>query len=105
MAIRRDAPGASTYNETLEKVQKNLVREGSGETSLPIFLMGGTRIEIDREALANALTQLGLDQQAVSLPEQKRLTLEAVRGSGVNLAYDAIRDRLVLNNAPDEARP
>ena len=87
------------------QVQKNLVREGSGETSLPIFLMGGTRIEIDREALANALTQLGLDQQAVSLPEQKRLTLEAVRGSGVNLAYDAIRDRLVLNNAPDEARP
>lgn len=87
------------------QVQKNLVREGRGETSLPIFLMGGTRIEIDRDALANALTKLGLDQQAVSLPEQKRLTLEAVRGSGVNLAYDAIRDRLVLNNAPDEARP
>ncbi|MXO97146.1 hypothetical protein GRI34_12035 [Erythrobacter aquimaris] len=87
------------------QVQKNLVREGTGETSLPIFLMGGTRIEIEREALASAMTKLGLDQQAISLPEQQRLTLENVRASGVDLAYDAIRDTLVLKSAAEEARP
>ena len=87
------------------EVRKRLVRDGAGETSLPIFLMGGTRIEVERDTLASALAELKLDRQAADLPDKKRLTLENVRSSGVDLTYDAIRDRLVLKAAPDPARP
>lgn len=87
------------------EVLKRLVRDGAGETDLPIYLMGGTRVEIERDKLASALAALKLDRQVANLPDKPRLTLENVRSSGVDLSYDAIRDRLVLKAAPEEVRP
>ena len=87
------------------EVLKRLVRDGAGETDLPIYLMGGTRIEIERDKLASALAELKFDRQVANLPDKPRLTLENLRSSGVDLSYDAIRDRLVLKAAPEGARP
>ena len=80
-------------------VPKTLASEAGDATGLTIFLIGGSLIEIDRGELVNALARLGASDKAGNLPaagESGRLSLDRVRTAGLDLRYDAIRDRLVL---------
>ena len=80
-------------------VSKTLAVEEGTATGLRIFLIGGSLIEIDRGELVAALGQLGAPEKAQRLPaanEAGRLSLESVRMAGLDVRYDAIRDRLVL---------
>lgn len=80
-------------------VSKTLAVEEGTATGLRIFLIGGSLIEIDRGELVAALGQLGAPEKAQRLPaanDAGRLSLESVRMAGLDVRYDAIRDRLVL---------
>lgn len=80
-------------------VPKTIASEGGEATGLTIFLIGGSLIEVDRGELVTALARLGASDKAGSLPaagESGRLSLDRVRTAGLDLRYDAIRDRLVL---------
>lgn len=78
------------------RVTKALAREKGPQTELPIILVDATRIEIGRAELLSALERLGLAMDDAKLPQGDRLSLDAVRRAGLDLRYDAIRDRLVL---------
>ncbi|WP_226699885.1 hypothetical protein [Qipengyuania gaetbuli] len=78
------------------RVTKALAREKGAQTELPIILVDATRIEIGRAELLSALERLGLAMDDAKLPQGDRLSLDAVRRAGLDLRYDAIRDRLVL---------
>lgn len=80
-------------------VPKTIASEQGVITGLTIFLIGGSLIEVDRGALVAALSQIGASEKAAKLPpagENGRLSLDRVRTAGLNLSYDAVRDRLVL---------
>jgi hypothetical protein len=80
-------------------VSKTIAAEGGEATGLTIFLIGGSLIEVDRGELVTALARLGASEKAGNLPaagESGRLSLDRVRTAGLDLRYDAIRDRLVL---------
>ena len=81
-------------------VTKNLASDKGAMTGLTIFLVGGSIIEIDRGELVLALTTIGASERSAALPSADpngRLSLDRLRQAGVDLRYDAIRDRLVLN--------
>ena len=78
------------------QVTKPLALKEGGQTDLAIILVDASRIEIERSALSGALERLGLRGAGESLPEKERLSLDAIRSAGIDLRYDAIRDRLVL---------
>lgn len=80
-------------------VSKTIAVEEGTATGLTIFLIGGSLIEIDRGELVAALGQLGASDKAGRLPaanDTGRLSLESVRMAGLDVRYDAIRDRLIL---------
>ncbi len=80
-------------------VPKTIAAEGGKATGLTIFLIGGSLIEVDRGELVTALARLGASDKVGNLPaasESGRLSLDRVRTAGLDLRYDAIRDRLVL---------
>ncbi len=80
-------------------VAKTLAAEDGQATGLTIFLIGGSLIEVDRQELIAALAQLGASDKAGRVPpagETGRLSLDRVRTAGLDLRYDAIRDRLIL---------
>ena len=78
------------------RVSKPIALQGGDETQLALYLLNGTRIEVAREDLASALTRLGAAEKAKNLPDLERMSLEQVRRAGLDLRYDAIRDRLML---------
>ena len=78
------------------RVTKALAREKGAQTELPIILVDATRIEIGRADLRAALDRLGVAKEDTKLPQGDRMSLDAVRRAGLDLRYDAIRDRLVL---------
>ena len=81
-------------------VAKTIASDQGAMTGLTIFLVGGSIIEVDRGELAGALAAIGASERSSSLPAagaNGRLSLDRVRQAGLDLRYDAIRDRLVLN--------
>ena len=80
-------------------VAKTLAAEGGQATGLTIFLIGDALIEIDRNELLGALARLGAQERVGQVPQASasgRLSLDRVRTAGIDLRYDAVRDRLVL---------
>ena len=80
-------------------VAKTLAAEGGEATGLTIFLIGDALIEIDRNELLGALARLGAGERVSQVPpasDSGRLSLDRVRTAGIDLRYDAVRDRLVL---------
>ena len=80
-------------------VAKQFASEQGVVTDLTIFLIGGSIIEVERNELIAALGRLGAQDKIETLPapgDSGRLTLERVRTAGLDLRYDAVRDRLVL---------
>lgn len=81
-------------------VTKTIASDQGAMTGLTIFLVGGSIIEVDRGELAGALAAIGASERSSALPPagaNGRLSLDRVRQAGLDLRYDAIRDRLVLN--------
>lgn len=81
-------------------VTKTIANEQGAMTGLTIFLIGGSIIEIERSELAGALAAIGASERSKALPPagaNGRLSLDRVRQAGLDLRYDAIRDRLVLH--------
>lgn len=81
-------------------VTKTIATDQGATTGLTIFLVGGSIIEIERSELAGALAAIGASELSRALPpaaENGRLSLDRVRQAGLDLRYDAIRDRLVLH--------
>lgn len=78
------------------KVTKPLALQEGRQTDLSIILVDASRIEIERSALSGALEQLGMGGKGEKLPAKERLSLDTIRNAGIDLRYDAIRDRLVL---------
>lgn len=80
-------------------VAKTIASEAGQATGLTIFLIKGSLIEVDRGELISALATLGASEKADNLPaagDNGRLSLDRVRTAGLDLSYDAIRDRLIL---------
>ncbi|QZD91813.1 hypothetical protein K3162_09630 [Qipengyuania xiapuensis] len=81
-------------------VQKTIALSQGAMTGLKIFIVGDAVIEVDRLELARALAAIGAENKAVDLPAaggNGRLSLDRVRHAGLDLRYDAVRDRLVLH--------
>ena len=81
-------------------VTKTIATDQGAMTGLTIFLVGGSIIEIERSELAGALAAIGANERSQALPPagaNGRLSLDRVRQAGLDLRYDAIRDRLVLH--------
>lgn len=81
-------------------VTKTIATDQGAMTGLTIFLVGGSIIEIERSELAGALAAIGASERSQALPPagaNGRLSLDRVRQAGLDLRYDAIRDRLVLH--------
>lgn len=79
-------------------VTKQLAHQSGKLADIQIILVDATRIEIERASLSSALAELGLAEAGKRLPETQKLSLETIRRAGLDLRYDAIRDRLVLMN-------
>lgn len=80
-------------------VEKTIALEQGAVSGIKIFIVGDALIEVERQELARALNAIGAQAKAETLPDagrSGRLTLDRVRHAGVDLRYDAIRDRLIL---------
>lgn len=81
-------------------VTKTIALQQGEMTGLKIFIVGDAMIEVERIELARALEAIGAGNRIAALPaagRTGRLSLDHVRQAGLDLKYDPIRDRLVLN--------
>lgn len=81
-------------------VRKTIALPQGDMTGLTIFIVGDAVIEVERSELARALAAIGAGSETTVLPDaggNGRLSLDRLRHAGLDLRYDAVRDRLVLH--------